>query len=73
MEKKPDKKPQSAFTIQQFCEDHSFSKNMFYKLKRAGLAPKMIAVGARRIITVEAAMEWRHTMTSRQEVKEIQK
>jgi predicted DNA-binding transcriptional regulator AlpA len=55
---------QTALTIAQFCQTHSISRNLFYNLKKQGLAPKMIAVGKRRLISIEAAAEWRRTMES---------
>ena len=51
-----------AYSIKAFCDAHSISKNLFYKLKKSGYAPKMIAVGARRLVTEEAAAAWRRTM-----------
>ena len=42
---------QTALTISQFCQAHSISRNLFYTLKKQGLAPKMIAVGITAITT----------------------
>ena len=53
-----------AHSIKAFCEAHSISRNLFYTLKKQGLAPKMIHVGKRRLITEEAATEWRQMMQS---------
>jgi len=53
-----------AHSIKTFCEAHDISRNLFYTLKKQGLAPKMIALGKRRLITEEAATEWRQTMQS---------
>jgi predicted DNA-binding transcriptional regulator AlpA len=47
-----------ATSVRRFCEQYGFSKSTFYNLKKRGLAPKTIGVGARQIITNEARDEW---------------
>lgn len=51
-----------AFGIEQFCEEHSFSRATFYNLLKVGKAPRVTKIGARRIITVEDAAAWRKMM-----------
>ena len=51
-----------AMSIKDFCAQHGISKNLFYKLEKEGCAPKTIDLGKRRLITIEAAAEWRLTM-----------
>ncbi len=51
-----------ALSIAEFCKQHSISRNLFYALKKQGLAPKTIHVGKRRLISTEAAAEWRKQM-----------
>jgi hypothetical protein len=53
--------PCGAYTIPQFARAHGFSEAMYHKLKRQGLAPVEMAVGTRRLISVEAAAAWRRT------------
>ena len=53
-----------AQSIKSFCESHSISRNLFYTLKAQGLAPKMMNLGRRKLITEEAAAEWRQKMQS---------
>jgi predicted DNA-binding transcriptional regulator AlpA len=53
-----------ASTIDEFCEEHRFSRAFFYKLKKEGKAPRVTAIGARRIITMEDAASWRQAMSS---------
>jgi hypothetical protein len=48
-----------AYTIPEFCEAHRISVAFYYELKKIGRTPREIALGARRIITAEAAAEWR--------------
>ncbi len=51
--------PRLALSIQQFCQAHSISEDFFYKLKRQGEAPRLMKVGTRTLISLEAAAEWR--------------
>ena len=52
----------SASTITQFCKDHHISRSMYYKLQKQGQGPKQMMVGRRRLISNEAAADWRHQM-----------
>lgn len=54
--------PRGAFTVQQFCEAHSFTKVLFYKLLKEGRGPRIMKVGTRTLISVEAAADWRRQM-----------
>ena len=47
-----------AFTLNGFCEAHGISRAMFYKLLKAGQAPRLAKVGSKILITNEAAAEW---------------
>ena len=51
-----------AFTISQFCEGHEISRAFFYTLQKEGRAPKVVKLKAKRLITVEAAREWREKL-----------
>jgi hypothetical protein len=51
--------PPVTFTIQEFCVAHKISAAFYYTLKRAGLGPKEMVLGRRRIISSEAAADWR--------------
>jgi excisionase family DNA binding protein len=52
----------AAYTIMEFCRAHGFGRSTFYRLQAAGHAPRIMPVGRRRLITREAADEWRHRM-----------
>jgi predicted DNA-binding transcriptional regulator AlpA len=41
------------------CRLHSISRAFFYELRKKGLAPREMRVGTRRIISAEAARDWR--------------
>ena len=51
--------PRLALSIPEFCEAHGISEGFFYKLKKQGGGPREMKVGARTLITFEAAAEWR--------------
>jgi hypothetical protein len=48
-----------AYSIRQFCEAHSISVDTYFRTKRAGLGPVTMKVGARTLISSEAAAAWR--------------
>jgi hypothetical protein len=48
-----------AFSVTEFCHRHGFSPQMFYKLKPLGLMPQTFRLGARVLISKEAAAAWR--------------
>lgn len=48
-----------ASSIARFCEDNDISRSTFYKLDSAGKAPRTFRVGRRRLVSDEAAIEWR--------------
>jgi predicted DNA-binding transcriptional regulator AlpA len=52
----------AAFSIDEFCTDHGISRATFYNLKKIGRAPLEMKIGARRLISVEAAAAWRRQM-----------
>lgn len=51
-----------TYTVKQFCKDHNISRSMFYKLLQQGQGPRLMAVGRRRLISNEAAADWRQQM-----------
>lgn len=48
-----------AYSVEAFARAHSLSVAMFYKLRVQGLAPACFKVGARTLISREAAARWR--------------
>lgn len=54
----------AAFSLEEFCTAHGFSRAMLYKLLAAGNGPRVMKVGKRSLITAEAAAEWRRKMES---------
>ncbi|MDN4982227.1 hypothetical protein QY049_03175 [Bradyrhizobium sp. WYCCWR 13022] len=48
-----------ALSIDEFCARHRISRTLFYKLKSEGLTPATFKLGARVLISREAAVSWR--------------
>jgi predicted DNA-binding transcriptional regulator AlpA len=51
-----------SFSIREFCKLHDISRSLFYVLREKGEAPRVMKVGRRTLISVEAAAEWRKNM-----------
>jgi hypothetical protein len=49
----------AAYTVAEFCDAHRISRSKLYQLWTAGAGPRFIQVGTKKIITVEAASDWR--------------
>jgi hypothetical protein len=49
----------AAYTVLQFCTAHNLSPAFYYKIKAQGLGPTEMKIGARRLISFEAAAAWR--------------
>ena len=54
--------PREAWTIDEFCQSHAISRATFYNLRKRGTAPRIFKVGARTLISADAAAEWRERM-----------
>jgi hypothetical protein len=52
----------AAYTVNQFCEAHSICRTRLYALWTEGRGPRFMRNGARRLITAEAAADWRRQM-----------
>jgi hypothetical protein len=50
-----------AFSIQEFCKAHGISEALYYKMQNAGTGPRVMEVGTRRLISQEAAADWRRS------------
>lgn len=50
--------PHLAMTVPEFCEAFRISVPFFYKLRRDGLGPREMKLGARTLISQTAANEW---------------
>lgn len=52
-----------AYTLKEFCELHSLSRTSLYKLFGKGDGPAVMSLGRHKVISIEAAAEWRARMT----------
>jgi hypothetical protein len=59
---RPPATDRKAFSIDEFCAAHGISRATYYNLKKVGKAPREMGVMSRRIISEEAAAEWRRRM-----------
>jgi len=51
-----------TYTVETFCDRNQICKGMFYKLLKTGMGPRIMKVGTRTLISIEAAAEWRRRM-----------
>jgi predicted DNA-binding transcriptional regulator AlpA len=47
-----------AIGIYEFCDRHGISRSGWYNLVRDGIAPRVMRVGARILISREAVVDW---------------
>lgn len=59
----------NSLSVPEFCYQENISRSFFYKLPKLGLAPKIMKVGRRTLISREAADEWRKKMTEASNTK----
>ena len=59
LENSPRQPHRRAYSVAEFCEAHSLSVPMFYKMQNRGEGPAVLKAGARTLISVEAADRWR--------------
>jgi hypothetical protein len=48
-----------AYSVQEFCTRHGISRAYLYLLWKRGAGPRFMQVGTRRLISKEAAADWR--------------
>jgi hypothetical protein len=48
-----------AYGVEEFCKRHGISRAYLYLLWRRQEGPRFMQVGARRLISKEAAADWR--------------
>ena len=53
-----------AFGIQDFCDLHGISRAHYYTLRKLGLGPREMNVHGRKVISTEAASDWRRERES---------
>lgn len=53
-----------AYTIEEFCRSHGFSRAHYFNLQKDGLGPRVMRLGSRVVISKEAAADWRQARES---------
>lgn len=53
-----------AYGVEEFCKRHGISRAYLYLLWRRDAGPRFMQVGARRLISREAAADWRRAAES---------
>jgi hypothetical protein len=53
-----------AHTVEEFCQAHRISRGTFYNLLKDDRGPRVMKVGARTLVSNEAAADWRRRMES---------
>ncbi|MGY8682455.1 hypothetical protein Q2941_32465 [Bradyrhizobium sp. UFLA05-153] len=51
--------PPLAMSVDQFCDLNNIHRDLFYAMLRANKAPQCMLIGKRRLISFEAAEQWR--------------
>ena len=51
-----------TYTVKQFTQTYNLSRSTIYRLWRDGRGPRVLRVGRKVLITVEAAQEWARSM-----------
>ena len=57
--------PKAAYSIDEFCEDHGICRATLYNLWSRGEGPRFFHIGRRRLITAEAAADYRRDLEAR--------
>jgi hypothetical protein len=52
----------AAYTVDQFCAAHNICRTRLYALWGDGRGPRFMRNGSRRLISAEAAADWRRAM-----------
>jgi hypothetical protein len=48
-----------ALSIREFAEAHNISLDTYFRLRRDGAGPRVMHVGSRTLVSIEAAEAWR--------------
>jgi hypothetical protein len=49
----------AAYSVGEFCMAHRISRSKLYQMWAAGSGPRVMRIGSKVLVTVEAAADWR--------------
>ena len=49
----------AAYSVNEFCKAHRISRALLYQMLKEGTGPRTMKVRGRRLISAEAAEQWR--------------
>jgi hypothetical protein len=49
----------AAYTVGEFCSAFRISRSKLYQLWELGIGPRVMRIGAKILISIEAASDWR--------------
>jgi hypothetical protein len=52
----------AAYTVDEFCTAHRISRSKLYELWVRGKGPRYIQIDTKKIISIEAASDWRRDL-----------
>ena len=52
----------TTYSVNEFCAAHGISRALFYNALKDGWGPRTMSCAGRRLISVEAAADWRQKM-----------
>jgi predicted DNA-binding transcriptional regulator AlpA len=56
-----------GFTVPEFCAAYRISRGTFYNLLKDGRGPRLMKLGSRTIVSIEAARVWRERIEAETE------
>jgi hypothetical protein len=48
----------AAYTVAEFCQAYRISRSKLYQLWDVGIGPRVLKIGAKILITIDAARDW---------------
>jgi predicted DNA-binding transcriptional regulator AlpA len=52
----------ALLSVPEFCRSHGIARSHFYQLLKEGRGPRIIKLGRRTLISIEAAAAWRRAL-----------
>ena len=59
--------PAATYSVDEFCRAYGLGRSTLYKLWKQGAGPRVMHVGKRTLISLEAAAEWQRRLETQQD------